>query len=326
MNKTLDEIKVSVIVAIYKVAPYLDQLIQSIIQQTHRNLEIILVDDGSPDECGAICDKYAKMDNRIIVIHQKNAGGCAARNAGLNIMTGKWFTFVDGDDWLEPIFIEYLLGLALSMGAELALSDCAFTSVIRSQNNEDVEKWSSEKAATEIISFGMPMGCWNKLYNTEMVRRNNLSFSIPWHGEGMYFATMAVQFANYVAKGHLCVYHYRTDNVGSSTHQYNVQNGINGVWNIKNLYKVSIVRTPKYLHTVKWHIWFNYNYLLRQIVGTNSYLQYWKEFLTCRFMLIWMYPSVIFHGEYNMRQKYSMLKRVLFPVHYAKQMVLQKRN
>lgn len=327
MNTNLEDIKVSVIVAIYKVAPFLDQLITSVIQQTHKNLEIILVDDGSPDECGAICDKYAAQDSRIIVIHKSNGGGCDARNKGMEIMTGEWFTIMDGDDWLEPDFVEYLLGIATSMGAEMAMTDSVFTSTDTAQNAEDkVEKWSGEKAATEIIALHFPMGCWNKLYKTEIVRRNNLTFSVPWHGEGMYFCTMSSQYSNYVAKGHHRVYHYRTGNLESSSTKYSVKNGINGLWNIKNIYNVSVVRTPKFLNTVKWHIWFNYNFLLRQIVGTNSRCKYWKEMLKCRFMLIWMYPCVIMHGNYGIRQKLSMLKQVLFPVHYAKLMVAKKRN
>lgn len=327
MNKTLENIKVSVIVAIYKVAPYLDQLITSVIQQTHRNLEIILVDDGSPDECGAICDKYAAIDERIVVIHKPNGGGCEARNSGLKIMTGEYFTIMDGDDWLEPNFVEYLLGIATSMGAEMAMTDSVFTSQDHNQNTEDsIEKWSGEKAATEIIALHFPMGCWNKLYKTEMVRRHDLTFSVPWHGEGMYFCTMSAQYANYVAKGHLRVYHYRTDNLESSSTKYSVQNGLNGLWNIKNIYKLSIVRTPKYLNTVKWHIWFNYNFCLRQIVGTNSRQQNWWTMLKCRFMLIWMYPSIILHGNYNIHQIKSMLKHVIFPVHYAKKMVAEKKN
>lgn len=325
--KDIKDIKVSVIVAIYKVAPYLDKLIQSVLHQTHQNLEIILVDDGSPDECGEICDKYAALDSRIIVIHKPNGGGCEARNRGIEVMTGEWFTIMDGDDWLEPDFVEYLLCNAVKMGAEMAMTDSVFTSENQVQNEKDcIEKWSGEKAATEIIALHFPMGCWNKLYKTEMIRRNNLTFSVPWHGEGMYFCTMAAQYSNFVAKGHKKIYNYRTDNLKSSSKTYNVQNGINGLWNIKNIYKVSVIRTPAFLHTVEWHIWFNYNFLLRQIVGTKTYQKYWREYLSCRFMLVWMYPSIITQGHYSNRQKWSMLKHVLFPVHYAKQMVAQNKN
>ncbi len=325
--KDITKIKVSIVVAIYKVAPYLDQLIQSILAQTHKNIEIILVDDGSPDECGAICDRYASQDNRIIVLHKPNGGGCDARNKGMAMITGEWFTIIDGDDWLEPDFIEYLLRIAIDLGAEMAMTDSVFTSTERNQNESDcVEKWSGETAATEIIALHFPMGCWNKLYKTEMVKRNNLTFSVPWHGEGMYFCTMASQYANYVAKGHRRIYNYRTDNLKSSSKMYNVQNGINGLWNIKNIYRVSIIRTPKFLRTVEWHIYLNYNFLLRQIVGTNTYGRYWREYFFCRLMLLVLLPKRLIHESSNGKQKISMLKRAIFPVHYAKKMVALKQN
>lgn len=101
--------KVSIIVPIYKVPKaYLKKCVNSILNQSYRNIEILLVDDGSPDDCGTICDKYAKKDNRIKVIHQVNKGLCGARNTGIIEATGKWIMFIDGDDWIENNTIEYL--------------------------------------------------------------------------------------------------------------------------------------------------------------------------------------------------------------------------
>ena len=91
---------ISVIVPIYGVEKYLEECIESILGQTYTKLEIILIDDASPDRCGEICDRYAQMDDRIIVIHQKNGGAAAARNAGLRIATGEYIGFVDSDDYL----------------------------------------------------------------------------------------------------------------------------------------------------------------------------------------------------------------------------------
>ncbi|OUQ56652.1 hypothetical protein B5E58_10530, partial [Tyzzerella sp. An114] len=93
--------KISVIVPIYNVEKYLNRCVDSIINQTYKNLEIILVDDGSPDNCGKICDEYAKKDNRIKVVHKENGGVSSARNVGLNIATGDYIGFVDGDDWID---------------------------------------------------------------------------------------------------------------------------------------------------------------------------------------------------------------------------------
>ena len=89
---------VSIVVPIYNVEKYLKKCIDSIINQTYKNIEIILVDDGSTDNCGKICDEYTKTDNRIVVIHKKNGGLSDARNAGLDIAKGKYIAFVDSDD------------------------------------------------------------------------------------------------------------------------------------------------------------------------------------------------------------------------------------
>ena len=93
---------ISVIVPVYKAEPYLDKCVNSIRNQTYKNLEIILVNDGSPDRCGEMCDAYAKADSRIRVFHKENGGQSSARNLGLDHMTGEYVGFVDSDDWIEP--------------------------------------------------------------------------------------------------------------------------------------------------------------------------------------------------------------------------------
>lgn len=103
------EKKISVIVPIYRVEKYIRQCIESIANQTYKNLEIILVDDGSDDMCGEICDTYAKMDSRIRVIHKENGGADEARKAGIQIATGKYIGYVDGDDWIEPEMYQKLM-------------------------------------------------------------------------------------------------------------------------------------------------------------------------------------------------------------------------
>ena len=117
----VDGERISVIVPVYKVEPYLRKCLDSIVNQTYRNLEIILVDDGSPDNCGRICDEYAERDNRIRVIHQKNGGVSSARNEGLKIASGDWIGWVDSDDWIEPDMFEYLLENAKKSKADIAV-------------------------------------------------------------------------------------------------------------------------------------------------------------------------------------------------------------
>ena len=100
---------ISVIMPVYNVETYLSQSIESVLNQDHRNLELILIDDGSTDNSGAICDAYAAEDGRIRVIHQKNGGAAAAKNAGLQIASGTYLSFVDSDDFLEPNVFGYML-------------------------------------------------------------------------------------------------------------------------------------------------------------------------------------------------------------------------
>ena len=115
--------KVSIIVPIYKVEKYLDKCIKSITDQTYKNLEIILVDDGSPDKCPQICDEWATKDKRIKVIHKKNGGASSARNAGVELADGQKIMFVDGDDTINSKLVEFLFNAMKETGASLAMSN-----------------------------------------------------------------------------------------------------------------------------------------------------------------------------------------------------------
>lgn len=110
---------VSIIIPVYKVEPYIRHALDSVVSQTYRNLQIILVDDGSPDNCGVICDEYASGDSRITVIHKENGGVSSARNTGMDMATGEWIYFMDADDWIEPKTIELALASAKKTGADM---------------------------------------------------------------------------------------------------------------------------------------------------------------------------------------------------------------
>lgn len=118
-----EEDLVSIVVPVYKVEAYIEKCLLSIINQTYCKLEIILVDDGSPDRCGSICDGYATNDPRIRVIHKLNGGLSDARNAGLEVFSGSFLSFVDGDDWISPDYVATLLFLAKSRNAEISACD-----------------------------------------------------------------------------------------------------------------------------------------------------------------------------------------------------------
>jgi glycosyltransferase involved in cell wall biosynthesis len=109
MMSTGINVKISVVVPICNIESYLPDCIDSLINQTFKNIEIILVDDGSPDNCGKICDDYASRDERIRVIHKVNGGLVSARNAGYEVSTGNWLMYLDGDDWLDTDLCETLV-------------------------------------------------------------------------------------------------------------------------------------------------------------------------------------------------------------------------
>ena len=114
---------ITIIIPIYNVEKYLTRCVDSVLQQTYTNLEIILVDDGSPDNCGRICNEYAELDPRIRVIHKTNGGVSSARNAGLDIMTGEYLMFVDSDDYIALDCVEYLFGLIKRFSAQISIGN-----------------------------------------------------------------------------------------------------------------------------------------------------------------------------------------------------------
>lgn len=115
---------VSVIIPVYKVERYLNECVDSVRNQTYCNLEIILVDDGSPDRCGEMCDRYASSDSRIKVIHQENKGVAEARNAGLRLAKGAYLFFVDSDDIVVQTAIQDMVNIACESGADMVCSEC----------------------------------------------------------------------------------------------------------------------------------------------------------------------------------------------------------
>lgn len=318
--------KVSVIVAIYKSEKFLEKLINSIINQTWNNLEILLIDDGSPDGSGPICDKYANEDDRIIVIHKENGGACEARNVGLEHATGEYVVIIDGDDWLELDYVEYLMNLIHQTGAEMAMTDHIFTTRDRIQITQDeVKKLSPEDAFCMIIYPKIPIGPWNKIYKTSMLKKNNITFSVPWSGEGLYFSSMAAQCSNYVALGHKKIYNYRLNNTGSGLTNYKLVMGTNALENIKNIGETRIVKTKRTNNAVRWHIWKNYNYVLFLIIATNSQDENHDRFEECKKNIRKDLIYVLVHSELGLKTKMRMLVQGLFPVWFAKRDLRKQR-
>ena len=163
---------ISVIVPVYKVEEYLPRCIDSILAQTYKNLEIILVDDGSPDKCPGICDEYAKKDPRIKVIHKKNGGVSSARNAGLKAAIGDYIFFVDSDDIIAKDALRYLYSRAQKTNAELVVGGIvqSYPSGDVVEEGKDVEFKNPQEALYDLIGGGIFSGCYAKLFEAKLAK------------------------------------------------------------------------------------------------------------------------------------------------------------
>lgn len=165
---------ISVIVPVYNVEAYLDKCISSIVNQTYRNLEIILVDDGSPDNCPAMCDAWKEKDSRIVVLHKENGGLSDARNAGMGAAHGEFISFIDGDDWIEPRFFEILQHELEAQNADVAAVQyrlCWEGDTCERQNAyEHVTVYDRQTAMRLLIQNQIKQVVWNKLYRSAQIR------------------------------------------------------------------------------------------------------------------------------------------------------------
>lgn len=200
----------SVIVPVYNVAAYLPQCLDSILSQDYEALEVILIDDGSTDGSGEICDRYAAADHRVRVIHQKNGGAAAAKNAGLRVATGEYLTFVDSDDYLEPNVYGYMLGVLKETGADAA--EFTFRDVYQNRREDNMfyggrSVVSSREYLTWFLTRWHCALLWNKVYKRSLF--DGIFFEEGHKVDDEYFTYQGFLNAKTVACDNRVVYNYR---------------------------------------------------------------------------------------------------------------------
>lgn len=207
----MDTAKISVIVPVYKVEPYLDKCVSSIVNQTYTNLEIILVDDGSPDSCPTMCDAWAEKDSRIRVIHKPNGGLSDARNAGIVVATGELMAFVDSDDWIASDMYEHLYQRLTEDDSDIAA--CGVQMVwenktpSRTLTREGSCVLNQEEAMRAIIEESwLKQPVWYKLYKTALVR--DILFPKGKYHEDVFWSYQAVGRAQRVSVSDHIGYYY----------------------------------------------------------------------------------------------------------------------
>ena len=193
---------ISVIVPVYKVETYLDQCVQSIVDQTYQNLEIILVDDGSPDCCPALCDAWAEKEHRIKVIHKENGGLSDARNAGLAVATGKYISFIDSDDWIAKEMLERLYIALQRDGSDIAActvemvwEDGTPSRLLTVQTNCVLDRQEAQAALLKEATLKQPV--WYKLYRKEIIE--GIPFEVGKYHEDVFWSYQAIGNAKRVS-------------------------------------------------------------------------------------------------------------------------------
>ena len=207
----MDAAKISIIVPVYKVEPYLDKCVSSIVNQTYKNLEIILVDDGSPDNCPAMCDAWAEKDSRIRVIHKTNGGLSDARNAGMTVATGELMAFVDSDDWIAPDVYEYLYQRLTednsdiaACGVQMVWENKTPSRMLTRDGNCVLNQEEAMRAIIEESWLKQPV--WYKLYKTALVR--DILFPKGKCHEDVFWSYQAVGKAKKVSISDYIGYYY----------------------------------------------------------------------------------------------------------------------
>jgi len=245
---------ITVIVPVYKVEPYIHRCVDSIIHQTYKNLEIILIDDGSPDNCGFICDEYAKQDNRIRVIHKKNGGLSDARNIGIDISRGDYLSFIDSDDWIDPDMYEILINDATANNADI--SCCGYYMVyndgskhINARGFSDNKVFKGKEIFKKFFLFTHLVVC-NKIYRKHIF--NEIRFPLGKIYEDDRSMFNICDIADIATWNPLPKYYYYFQRDGSIMNTWKFENQLDKVYVLDEL---MVAVAPKFPELINQMIW-----------------------------------------------------------------------
>lgn len=217
--------KISIVIPVYNVEKYLADCLNSVIDQTYKNIEIILVNDGSTDKCPQICDLYAAKDSRIKVIHKENGGLSDARNMGLRTVTGDYAAFIDSDDILSPHFCEIMVNAAQSTGAEIV--ECGFVrfteaeeiSTCSDASTERIKVYQTYEALTHLMLNSLKQMACNKLFKSSVL--GTVFFEVGRKHEDEFWTYQIIAKAKLTAKISAPLYFYRQHNASIMGLNYN---------------------------------------------------------------------------------------------------------
>lgn len=275
MSKLNDWPLVTMIVGIYNGERYLKECVDSIVGQDYRNLEIILIDDGSRDSSGKIADEYAKKDKRVTVIHQENMGVSLSRNRAIDMARGDYICIIDQDDILSIRYVSYFYNLIKTQNAQIALTPTA-DKFFGKPNfavsaNDKIEVWSGDKTAEEMLYHKIIIAPWNKMISRSLLNDNGVRFNPDFFGgEGFAFSVQSYQYAERIAIGSQHVYHYRVGDPESGASKFR-ESMIRSSIEAQKYIKETFVRPTDALQKAwRFSNWHTYCDCLNVMVGCDA--------------------------------------------------------
>lgn len=257
----MEKDKVSIIVPVYNVEKYVEKCLNSLISQSYKNIEIILIDDGSKDNSGKICDEYKRKDSRIKVVHKENAGVSEARNSGIQKATGEYLCFVDADDFVMNDYIEYMHQLIVKDSSDIAICTKMFSNFNEKQTSDEmIENLDGENSVIRILNYRMPIGVYSRIFKKNLIDDNRIRFLKDiYMGEGFNFNVACFQKAKKVIISNYKVYYYRRDNVTSATSNFSIKKCENSLYAMKIMNNNLLIRTDRVINSWKYAVWRTYS-------------------------------------------------------------------
>ena len=269
---------ISIIVPVYKVEKYLNRCVESIVSQTYSNLEIILVDDGSPDLCPVMCDDWAKKDSRIKVVHKKNGGLSDARNEGMRISNGELLGFVDSDDWIEQDMYRRLYESMrkdnsdiAACGVEMVWEDETLSEKLTKTNNCVLNREEAMRAL--IYESWLKQPVWYKLYKTKLIR--NILFPVGKYHEDAFWSYQAIGAANRVSIINYVGYYYWQRNGSIMSEAYSLKR-LDAIQALENRQDYLEIKFPSLAIEGKCKMWFSCMYHGQKVLQQLSILEQTK--------------------------------------------------
>lgn len=299
--------KISIIVPVYNVEPYLHKCIDSILNQTFKDFELILVDDGSPDNCGNICNVYAKKDSRIVVIHTENRGVSNARNKGIEIARGDFIGFVDSDDYLESNMYKELYQSCIDNDSDISI--IGFTGV--NDYEKVLFKYIPNKECYRLSNILKTANPFNKLYRKSLFLDEKIRFKLNRYYEDLNLIPKLIIKANKISYVSKCTYNY-LQREGSTTHSKD-EKILDNIW--------AYVDIKEYLQEERL-----YNHYEEEfVIGVNYFKHFYANVLyTYPFSFILKNKKIILN-YFNQITTISIWEIIVFVLKYMKINTIYKK-